>query len=67
MITIIIVIIISDNINEGLGLLTKVRKQERGGVTSGSGNYFGKVRSYEKKHTNTMRAQKRICLLKLMS
>ena len=31
-------------------MLTKVRKQERGGVTSGSGNYFGKVRSYEKKH-----------------
>ena len=35
-----------DTINEDLGLLTKVHKQK--GVTSGSGNYFGKVESYEK-------------------
>ena len=32
--------------NKDLGLLKKVRKQERLRVTSGSGNNFGKVGSY---------------------
>ena len=32
--------------SKDLGLLKKVRKQERWGGTSGSGNYFGKVGSY---------------------
>ena len=38
--------------NKDLGLLKKVRKQEKLGVTSGSGNYFGKVGSYSAQGMN---------------